>query len=172
MTSLGRQLPPKPQPGKMNELIPAGLRSPSGSRQLQLAHQVHAAHHLGGVDARHRGAQIGDLVRERDQRREQRVGGVLDELGRGVAGAQDRRVGEVAVELLLHLLAAPVDAADHDPVGAHEVVDRRALGQELGIHADAEVRPRPVRPEPSARIGSTTPSVVPGTTVLLTTTTW
>ena len=35
--------------------------------------------------------------------------------------------------------AAVVDAADHDAVRVHEVLDGHAFGQELRVHAEAEV---------------------------------
>ena len=65
-----------------------------------------------------------------------------------------------------------VDAAEHDAVREHEVVDRLAFGQELRVHAHAEVRSRPSCPTPPREPEARSRSVVPGTTVLFTTTTW
>jgi hypothetical protein len=48
--------------------------------------EVHARHRLDHVDPDLR-AEIADLVGKRDQRREQRVGGVLDHLGGARVGA-------------------------------------------------------------------------------------
>ena len=36
-------------------------------------------------------------------------------------------------------MRAVVDAAEHDAVGVHEVGDGDAFGEELGVHADAEI---------------------------------
>ena len=85
-------------------------------------------------------AEVRDLVHERDARRQHRVGGVLGQLGAGAVHDHDRRAGarERRVELVHHLGAARVVGADDDAIGLHEVVDRRALLQELGIADDAE----------------------------------
>ena len=50
-----------------------------------------------------------------------------------------RHAGERRVELREDVGGALVDAAEDDPVGVHEVVDRLALGQELRVRAHAEV---------------------------------
>ncbi len=90
-------------------------------------------------------AEIGDLVDEGDLGREKTVGGVFDELGRLQRGEENRRLDEIerAVKLAQHGAGALALGADHHPVGAHEVLDRRALAQELGIGGDVEL---PVRP--------------------------
>ena len=92
--------------------------------------------HLGDVRAGHL-ADVGDLVDERDLGGQEGVGGELDHLGAGDVGAHERRV-ERRVELD-HRVAGPVAVvADDDAVGAQEVVDRRALLEELGAGDVAE----------------------------------
>ena len=76
-------------------------------------------------------AHVGDLVDERDLGGQKGVGGQLDHLGAGDVGAHDGRV-ERRVELD-HGVAGPVAVvADHHPVGREEVLQRRALLEELG----------------------------------------
>jgi hypothetical protein len=79
--------------------------------------------------------EIGDLVHERDARREHGIGGVFRHLrGRDVheddrpAGAHERRVelGHDASRLVCL-------RAQHHAVGFHEVIHRRAFFQKLGI---------------------------------------
>ena len=82
-------------------------------------------------------ADVGDLVDERDLRGQERVGGELDHLGALDVRAHDRRV-ERRVELG-HRVAGPVAVvADDDAVGLEEVLDRRALLEELGAGDVAE----------------------------------
>ena len=87
-------------------------------------------------------AHVRHLVHERDARGENRVRGVLAELRARGVHHHDRRAGprERPVELL-HQGARPVvvrvDADDH-AVGLHEVLDRGALLQELGVADHAE----------------------------------
>ena len=57
-----------------------------------------------------------------------------------------RHVRERRVEVLEHLGGALVDPAEHDAVGVHEVLDRLPLGEELRVHADAEVDAGPLVP--------------------------
>ncbi|ABA49950.1 hypothetical protein BURPS1710b_2989 [Burkholderia pseudomallei 1710b] len=101
-----------------------------------------AAHRLDvGADAIR---EIRHLVHERDARREHRVRRVFRELRR--AHVHVDRALVIAVERrveLLHLLAGDrarrvVVDADDDPVRPHEIVDGRALLQELGIRHDRE----------------------------------
>ncbi len=69
------------------------------------------------------------------------VGGVFGQLGRAAAGVQDRRTVEVEwpVDIGHQRLGARIIGTDDDPVRALEVVDRRALAQELGIRDDGEI---------------------------------
>ena len=97
------------------------------------------AHAAGDLDHVGAGllADVGDLVDERDLRGQERVGGELDHLGALDVRAHDRRV-ERRVELG-HRVARPVAVvADDDAVGLEEVLDRRALLEELGAGDVAE----------------------------------
>src|SRR5690606_29818802 len=85
------------------------------------------AHRRGGVD-------------EADLRGQEGVGGVLDGLGRGGVGDDDRR-GDADVERRHPHGGRLVVAADDDAVGVEEVVDRRALPEELGVGDDGDVVP-------------------------------
>ena len=91
--------------------------------------QAHAAGHLDDVRAGLL-ADVRDLVDERDLRREERVRGELDHLRRLHVGAHDRR-RQRRVERLDGVAGPVVVVADHDAVGRHEVLDRRALLEEL-----------------------------------------
>ena len=85
------------------------------------------------------------------------------------AGEQDRRLVEEqrAVELAHHRLGALVVGAHHHAVGALEVVDRRALAQELRVGDHGERR----RPGARLRMMASISSPVPTGTVDLVTTT-
>ncbi len=83
-------------------------------------------------------AHVGDLVDERDLGREEGVGCVLDHLGAGRVGADDRRV-DVMVKGFDDVAVGALQAADDDPVGLHEVGDRAALAKELRIRDVADV---------------------------------
>ena len=121
--------------------------------------------HLVDVGADHL-ADVRDLVHERDARGEHRVRRVLAQLGAGAVHHHDRRAGarERRVQLLHQLGRARILGADDDAVGLHEVFDRGALLQELGIADDAE-RLRRL----AARSTSRTFAAVPTGTVLLST---
>ena len=87
-------------------------------------------------------ADVRDLVHERDARRQNRVRRVLAQLGARRVHHQDRRAGarERRVQLLhdrRRALVVRLDA-DHDAIRLHEVFDRGALLQELGVADDAE----------------------------------
>ncbi len=105
----------------------------------EVARQMHTLHHVRNVDATKCIAKVADLVRERNHGRQHRVRRVLDHLGRLVVGLERRRIAERRIHLALHGDGARIGAADHDAVGAHEVVHRHALSEEFGVHADAEV---------------------------------
>ena len=79
-------------------------------------------------------------------------------------------LGPTCVQLahVRHVLSS-IRAKD-DSVRFHEILDCRALGQELGVHAESKVRALACLPDAVSKISLKTPSVVPGTTVLLTTT--
>ena len=140
-TSFGRQLPPKPQPASRNEVIGAFL---PGHGQVRRG--MKAAHHVDDVDVPDGGTQVGELVRERDHRRQERVRGVLDRLRRRHRRPDPRHVRKPFVEVLEDLGGALVVAAEDQAVGFHEVLDCLPLGEELrvGRHAEADTCP-PVR---------------------------
>ena len=99
----------------------------------------HGAPHLVDVRAEQL-ADRRDLVHERHAGRQHRIRGVLAQLGaraihelNGCAGTRERRI-----QRLHELRRALVLDANHHAVGAHEVVDRRALLEELGIADHAE----------------------------------
>ena len=77
--------------------------------------------------------EVGELVHERDPRRQHRIGRVLGELGRAHVHQQQPLV--VALERRVDGAhrgdRALVVGADDDAVGPHEILDRRALLQEL-----------------------------------------
>ena len=101
--------------------------------------EAHAAGHLADVGADLL-ADIGDLVDERDLGCQEGVGGELDHLG-----ASDIRADDLAAERLVdrgHRVARGLVArvgTDHNPIGVHEVGDRRALLEELGARDVGEV---------------------------------
>ena len=76
-----------------------------------------------------------------------------------------------AVERLGRFRVRGVVVADQGQRRMAEVLDRRALAQELGIDRDAEAGAVPL-PDVRSSAGMTTSCVVPGSTVLRTTTTW
>ena len=87
-------------------------------------------------------------------RHQRRVGRELDHLGRGDVGADDRRVDAV-VEGRNRIGVGRGERADHDPVGLHEVLDRRALRRELGVRDVADVtEPACVEPVSGLRAGA------------------
>ena len=77
-------------------------------------------------------ADARDLVDEADARGEERVRRELDHLGGGDVGDHDRRV-ERLVERRDALRTVGLERAHDDPVRVHEVVNRRALGEELRV---------------------------------------
>src|SRR5262249_10613493 len=94
-------------------------------------------------------AQFGNLVDERDLRRETTVCRVLDEL-RAASSGEENRPGieiESAVDLRHDSVGATVIAADYDAVRVFEIVDRGALAKELRVRYDGEVDVRPRRPD-------------------------
>jgi len=89
-------------------------------------------------------AEAGDFIDEGDLGGEEGIGRVFDQLGRFQVGGQDREIAQVErpVDLRHHLRRALVLDADHHPVGLHEILDRRALAQELGVGGNVELRLR------------------------------
>ena len=83
-------------------------------------------------------AHGGDGVDEGDLRGEERVGGVLDRLGRRRVG-DDHRRGDPEVQRRHPHGGGLVLGADHDAVGVEEVVDGRALAEELGVRHHGDV---------------------------------
>ncbi len=88
----------------------------------------------------HRVAQTGQLVHERDARRQHGVGGVLGQLGRAAVHHQDAvtRSGERRVQGLQGVERARVAGPDDHAIGLHEVVDRIALLEKLGVGCNCE----------------------------------
>ena len=84
-------------------------------------------------------AHVGDLVDERDLGGQEGVGGVLDHLGAGRVGADDRRRRGRRRAASHGVAVGARLGADHDPVGLHEVGDGAALAQELGVRDVADV---------------------------------
>ena len=101
--------------------------------------QMHTVHHLQCIDTADARAQISDLVRKGDERREKRVRSVLDHLGRLRAGENDVDALERRVQFFEYAVSPFVDATEHDPIWVHEVVDGFAFSKELGVHADPEI---------------------------------
>ena len=84
-------------------------------------------------------ADVRDLVDERDAGHQERVRRELDHLRRGHVGDDDRRVDSLVQRLHLRSVLL-CERADHDPIGIDEVVDRAALGKELGVRHITDVR--------------------------------
>ena len=101
--------------------------------------EADAAAHVLDVAA-DRLAQVGDLVHQRDARRQHGVGGVLGHLGALRAHHQDRVAGahERLVELRHDGQGVLAVAADDDAVGLLEVLDRGAFLEELRVGDDVE----------------------------------
>ena len=80
-------------------------------------------------------AQLRDLVDEGDAGGQEAVGGVLDPLRGLDVGDHDRHAtgAEWRVDIEHDVGGALVAAADDQAVRAHEVLDGRALAQELGV---------------------------------------
>ena len=76
-------------------------------------------------------ADVGDLVDERDLRRQEGVRGELDHLGARDVGAHERRL-QRRVQLDDGVAGPVAVVPDDDAVGMQEVLDRRSLLQELG----------------------------------------
>ena len=175
LTSLGRQLPPKPQPahrkrgdGRRDALAVSQRRgevaAPGARRASRRRRRCRRA----------RVQRLRDLVGERDQRRQQRVRGVLDHLGGRVVGARaagvvrERRVDLAQRRRCVRASMPPSTMRS----GCMKSSTASPSVRNSGFMPDAEVGAGASCPRPASRIGRTTSSVVPGTTVLLTTTTW
>ena len=150
--SRGRPAPPRPSAGSSRrtrtraskkEVIGAFSGAPSPARRRRsTASWCSAAHHLA-VRRRRRARRtasassleneisVASTLFER----------VLDHLGGRAVRAHDRDARRSLVEPLEIVDRRVVLAAEHDPVRALEVADRDALGEELGVHPDAELRP-------------------------------
>ena len=102
---------------------------------------------LDDVGAR-RLADVRDLVDERDAGHQEGVRGELDHLGRVHVAADDRRV-QLLVERRHRVAVGRLEAPDDDAVRMHELVDRMALGEELGVRGVADVA-EAARVEPCA----------------------
>ena len=116
-------------------------------------------------------AHVGDLVHERNPRRQDGVRRVLAELGAGRVHHHDRRAGpreraRTARASSRRRASSPSLDADDHAIRLHEVLDRRALLEELGVADDAERLRRFAARWPRAPFRA-----VPTGTVLLSTTT-
>ena len=111
----------------------AGAAEADPGLQELRADPVVEAHALGDLDHVGAGllADVGDLVDERDLRGQERVGGELDHLGALDVRAHERRV-ERRVEVDDRVAGPVAVVADDDAVRVQEVLDRRALLEELG----------------------------------------
>lgn len=116
-----------------------------------------ALHHLVDIDPE-AFADVSHLVCKRDLRREEGVRGVLDHL-RGGEPAPHHRGRKPPVDGGDGIAGILIPAPDHDPVRVQEVLDRETLAEELRVHR-----------KPDIVAGTTRPAVVPGGTVLFTTT--
>src|SRR5262249_50177646 len=92
-------------------------------------------------------AQFGNLVDERDLRREKSVCRVFDEFRAASIGEENRRRIEIerSVDLRHDFVGATVIAANYDAVRVFEIVDRGALAKELRVRQSAEVAAGPRR---------------------------
>ena len=115
-------------------------------------------------------AQVADLVREAHLQRVPRVARVLHHLGDADARADERRVDRL-IERDRAAGVGRVVVADERQRRLPEVLERRAFAQELGVDRHAEARRRTSCRTSRSSAGITTSCVVPGSTVLRTTTT-
>ncbi len=143
LTSLGRQLPPNPHPASRRaELGPAPARRPAKSdvRYRDMWTPRITSTTSTSPTAAHRFAI--SFANEM-HRRQQRIRGVLDHLRRRVfvrnrvAPREERRV-----QLVEGRVCRLVDPPQDEPIRRHEVRDGLPLGEELRVHADAEVASR------------------------------
>jgi hypothetical protein len=101
-------------------------------------------------------AQIGDLVDEGDLGREKGIRRVFHQFGSLDIGEQHRCLAQIErpVELAHNLPGPVVVGADHHPVGAHEVLDCRALAQKFRVRGDVEIT---TRTNPAQDLGDLAP---------------
>ena len=124
--SLGKQEPPKPGPACRKVPPDAAVEAHSLGNVLNVGAQPLA--------------EVSDLVDEGNFGREEAVGGVLDELRRFERGEEHRRLDqeERSVKRLHDGLRPFGLDPDDDPVGAHEIAERRALAEEFRVRNDVE----------------------------------
>jgi hypothetical protein len=86
-------------------------------------------------------AQISDFVDEGDLGREERIGGVFDQLCGSAPGVEDGSLVQIKrpVKLGHHVLCAWIVGADDDAVRVFEVLDGGAFAQELGVRDHGEI---------------------------------
>jgi hypothetical protein len=127
-TSLGKHEPPYPAPGIQEVVTNARVAADA------LAHIFDVGAQLLG--------QVGQLVHEADAGGQHGIGGVFGQLG--AADVHHDQAVVVALEGCVQCAHVQrcllVVAADHDPVGLHEVVDGGAFLQELGVGHHTERR--------------------------------
>ena len=115
-------------------------------RQLpKILAQVNPSHDLGRVDIANLRPEVGNLIRERDQSREQSVGCVLDHLRSSRVGPQARHARRKGRVKSLQDIRRPfIDAAEHEAIRKQEIVDSRAFGEKFRIHAQSKICPAPL----------------------------
>src|SRR5918992_5887044 len=140
---LGKTAAPVPAPGLQvrKNARPYGL---AVDDRAEPSIAVHDPEHVLDIDIRQRLRDPPDLVREGDQRGEERIRGVLRELGRSRLG-EDHWGSQRLVEAAQQLATVIVAAADDDAIRMKTVLDGGALPQELGIRGDGRVSVRKER---------------------------
>jgi len=138
-------------------LAEAGTAPPeAGLKEARADALIHADALGHGLHVRaHARGQIADFIDIADFQRQESVGGVLDQLGRGGVGGhqrhrgdafgpgQERRRFEALIDQRLverdePLQHARIGGADDDAIGIQGVVDGTTLAQKLGVRADAD----------------------------------
>ena len=104
----------------------------------EIPRRMHPPHDVDRVDATDGGAEIGDLVRERDHCSEHCVRGILDHLRCTRVRDHEFGVVESPVEIDQGCNRTLIDAPDDDTIGSHEVLHGGSFRQELGIHTHTE----------------------------------
>ena len=125
------------RPRVLREAAPTPARARAEELEADALVVAHAEDDVVHVGA-DRLAHGGDGVDEADLGGEEGVGGVLDRLGRRRVG-DDERGGDAEVERRDPDGGRLVVGADDDAVGVEEVVDGRALAEELGVRHDVHV---------------------------------
>ena len=83
--------------------------------------------------------EVGDLVGEGDQRREERVRSIFDHLGGTGVRPDARGSVEGTVKLFENLDGAFIDAAEHYSIRMHELLDGFAFGKKFRVHPNPKI---------------------------------